>query len=273
MKKLWVYVFAALLVLTGCKEKNNSQTAQQAEAQESLPAAVPQVAMIKSVMIAGGYWRLVTEGADEGKMKWVEYAVPGTQVQAYGNPDPSSSDDLVEIKRQVPRSTDGAKRDFIHITFEGHDYWAQDYSIVVDAVPGVVMDGNAYIFTQPSPDAMGDKKMDIGTVVGVLNNGTKKSDSFPYAANYVKVNAYINSRSVEGAYLSKDAVSTSARDLLTMQIYEKLNAKDSNGEFTLTDKVARKDLFDTVFSFDLPQEVNDMFLTLYAVDYLDEGVE
>lgn len=271
MRKFFACSLAAIILLAGCKKENNTvqQYSEANNASESV--SVPQVTLIKSVMIAGGYWRFVTDGADEGKMKWVEYAVPGTSVQAYGNPDPSDSSDVVEIKRQVVRTTDNEKRDFIHIQFEDHDYWVQDYSIVVNAVPGVIMGDSAYIFSKPSPDAMGDKKLDLGTVVGVLNN-TEDSNS-PYAAKFEKVNAYVNSRLMEGIYLSKDVVSTDSRDLLAMQIYEKLNAKASDGSFVLSDEVARDDLFDTAMTFDLPDAVHDMFLTLYAVEHQEEGIE
>ena len=272
MKKFCICAFALLALLTGCKEKSTPLAEPQEVQNVTESVSVPQVTLIKSVMIVGGYWRLVTEGADAGKMKWVEYAVPGTPVQAYGNADPSNSSDVVEIKRQVVRTTDNEKRDFVHIQFDGHDYWAQDYSIVVNAVPGVVMGDAAYLFSQPSPDAMGDKKLNIGTVVGVLS-GSSESASFPYAANYVKVNAYVNSRLIEGSYLSKDAVSTSSSDLLAMQIYEKLTATDAKGAMQLTDEVARQDLFETALSFNMPETIHEMFMTLYESEHAEEGME
>ncbi len=273
MKKMYACALAALVLLTGCKEKKPSPVEPQVEVQEeSQTPPEPQVVLIDSVMIAGGYWHLVTEGEDEGKMKWVEYAVPGTKVQAYGDPASTDSEPKAEMMRQVVRTTDKQKRDFIHITFDGHDYWAQDYSIVVNATPGVVMENNAYVFTKPSPEAMGDQKLDIGTVLGVLNDFANSSET-PYAENYVRVNAYVQSRLLEGVYLSKTAVSIIERDLLTMQIYEKLNAKDDKGEFTLTDPVAREELFETVLSFKLSDAVQDMFLELYEQDHPGEYPE
>ena len=141
----------------------------------------------------------------------------------------------------------------------------RDYSIAVDAVPGVVLGNSAYIFSKPSPDAMGDRKLDIGTIVGVLN-APAASDSNPYAANYVRVNAYVQSRLLDGVYLSKDAVSILARDMLIMQIYEKLSAKDAQGGLTLTDAVARAELFETAYSLAMPDAVQDLFNTLYDAE-------
>lgn len=269
MKKLCACALAALVLLAGCKKTEAPAAGQQqAEVQETpAPAPAPKVEMINSVMIAGGYWRLT----DEDTMKWVEYAVPGTRVQAYGSTDPASGD-RAETKRQVVRTTDNQKRDFIHIQFDGHDYWAQDYSIVVDATPAVVVGNNAYLFTKPSPDAMGDKKLDVGTVVGVLNDGVDAASS-PYADKYVKASAYVNSHLIEGSYLAKDAVSITAKTLLAMQIYNKLAEKDSKGESLLTDAVARKDLFETALSFELPDTVQDMFLELFQADYPGEYPE
>lgn len=270
MKKVCACAFAALVLLSGCKEKKAPVSEQKTEVKEAAkpaPAPAPKVEMINAVMIAGGYWRLT----DDDKMKWVEYAVPGTKVQAYGSSDPASGD-KAETRRQVVRTTDNQKRDFIHIEFEGHDYWAQDYSIVVDATPAVVVGGNAFIFTKPSPDAMGDKKLDFGTIVGVINNGVDAASS-PYADKYVKVNAYVNSSLIEGAYLAKDSVSITANTLLAMQISSKLTERDSKGGLVLTDPVARKDLFDTAMSFELPGMVEEMFLDLFEREYSGEFPE
>lgn len=268
MKRTFACALAALALLAGCKKNEKPSVTPQAEAQETpAPAPAPKAEMINSVMIAGGFWRLT----DDDTMKWVEYAVPGTKVQAYGSTDPASGD-RAETRRQVVRTTDNQKRDFIHIQFEGHDYWAQDYSIAVDAIPAVVVSSGAYIYTKPSPDAMGDKKLDFGTIVGVINGGIDPASS-PYADKYVKANAYVSSRLIEGAYLAKDSISITANTLLAMQIAGKLTEKDSKGEPALTDPVARKDLFDTAMSFELPDTVQDMFLELFDAEYPGEYPE
>ena len=269
MKKICACAFTVMLLLAGCKKTSAPAAKQEQVPVQETPASAPEtkVEMINSVMIAGGFWRLT----DEDTMKWVEYAVPGTRVQAYGSSDPSSGD-RAETKRQVVRTTDNQKRDFIHIEFEGHDYWAQDYSIVVDATPAVVVGGNAFIFTKPSPDAMGDKKLDFGTVIGVINDGVDTASS-PYADKYVKANAYVNSRLIEGAYLAKDSISITANTLLAMQIANKLTEKDSKGESVLTDPVARKDLFETALSFELPDMMQDMFLDLLEKEYAEVDPE
>ena len=96
MKRTFACALAALALLAGCKKNEKPSVTPQAEAQETpAPAPAPKAEMINSVMIAGGFWRLT----DEDTMKWVEYAVPGTRVQAYGSTDPASGDRAETISR------------------------------------------------------------------------------------------------------------------------------------------------------------------------------
>lgn len=262
MKRILVCITAAAVMLSGCSKSNEQPVAQTAPVQASVstgstakaPAPVVKKGTIPSVMIAGGYWTLLSEGENAGKMKWVDYAVPGTVVYAF-TPSNASSETPYEVMKGVVRMTDGQKRDFVHITSEDKDYWAQDYSIGVNCVPGLVTGQKSYLYKKPNPADISDKLLPAGTIIGVSEEAV--DDSNPFASQYRKVYAYVENKLIEGLYLSTGDFSTTQSDLLGMQLYTKLTEKNKEGKYLISDEVARRELIATANSLNLSSFISE----------------
>ena len=260
MKKVSGCIMALALVLSACSKKEQVSGAVQNEpaVKEVKETVAKEKGTIPSVMLAGGFWILVEEGDNAGKMQWAEYAVPGTVVNAFNSVN-SASDVNYEVKEAV-RLTDNEKRPFIHITFSEKDYWAQDYSIAVNAVPGVIIGNKAWLYSKDTPADITEASVPVATVVGVSRDPA--DDSNPFSNHFKKISAYVNNRLIEKKFVSSDDVSTASDDLIGIQLYSKLSATDKDGNYVLTDEVARTELLETVQELSTSSTVFELLRSL-----------
>ncbi|MBO4404197.1 MAG: hypothetical protein J5780_02570 [Treponema sp.] len=261
MKKLLGCIVAAAVILSACSKKeqvSQSVSGEPVRGETKQTVVVKPKGSIPSVMVAGGFWSLVESGDNAGKMQWVEYTVPGTVVYAF--PSISADSEInYEVKKAV-RLTDNKEREFIHITYDDNDYWAQDYSIAVNAVPGVIVGKTAWLYKKDTPADILEKSISAGTIVGVSRDPA--DDSNPFSTHFKKIRTYVNDSLIEKQFVSADDVSTASDDLIGIQLYNKLSAKDKNGEYVLSDEVAREELFETVLNLSTSSTIFELLKSI-----------
>lgn len=123
---------------------------------------------IPGVMIAGWYYDKSEDKDGNVVMSYNFEAVVGTKVQVFGSYDPSAEFEGADFVKNA--IVDGNKRDFIHILYDGEEYWVRDYSIAVNAFPGVTSEDNLYLYTKPDLSLLGKRSVPVGTILAVFND-------------------------------------------------------------------------------------------------------
>ncbi len=173
MKKSMVLALSAILLIAGCTKKtpeeSTPQPTQPSVQEEVLPAA-PVLSYLPGVALynPGALYKPSTE--EDGLMVWSRNVNCGTVLEVY-----SYSDSGVEMKtatRVVKKERQ--ERQFVHVRYNGDDYWIQDVTVAVNAVPNVLIEEDTFIYKEPNVKSMTSTALPFGTIVAV---STLKGDS------------------------------------------------------------------------------------------------
>ncbi len=198
-----------------------------------------EISMVDGVMIYenGALWT----PDNEGVMIYATSISKGSTVKVYTNP----ADSKAEIKK-CTRLNEGKKEDgidFIHIQYNGNDYWARDFHIAVDAVPAIVIKNDAYIYTEASAAGATKDTLNIGDIVAKFNDAEEGS--------YSLINVRDSKSLKQGVYLKTKELSTNANDIESMKIYKKLkNTKNA---------IVKAEVLEEVQSLEISAQLKEMF--------------
>ena len=164
----------ALVLVAGCQNKKPEEAKPSAMPQavvqsEEQPAAptlsyLPGVALFKP----GSLYKPSKE--EDGLMVWSRNVNCGSVLEVY-----NYSDKGVEVKtatRVVNKTRQ--ERQFVHVRYNDDDYWIQDVTLAVNAVPNVLIEEDTFIYKEPNVKSMTATALPFGTIVAV---STLKGDS------------------------------------------------------------------------------------------------
>lgn len=236
MKKVNALLFFALLFLIPACKKENAQTEEPIEAQESVvdsgamedeytppPRIEPT---LKGVMISGWYYDPVYN--EDGSLKTMKAnfeAIVGTQVGVYGSFNPDDENNGAEVIKDVP--IDGAKKDFVHVFYDGEEYYVRDYAVAVNAEAAVVINPSTYIYTRPNLANMGKSTVPESTIVAVFSADIPEDED----KRFKKIRYYVpdgKTFTVNG-YLMKNVLSSNQDLVSAMMVYEKFTKLKADG--------------------------------------------
>ena len=177
----------------------------------------------------------------DGVMIYATSISKGSTVKVYTNP----TDTKAEIKK-CSRLNEGKKEDgidFVHIEYDGKDYWARDFHIAVDAVPAIVIKNDAYIYNEASAAGATKDTLNIGDIVAKFNNAEEGS--------YSLIDVRDDKSLKQGVYLKTKEISTNTNDIESMKIYKKLkNTKNA---------VVKEEILEAVQSLEISAQLKEMF--------------
>jgi len=252
MKKVSVLFFLALLLLVPACKKEEKQVSQETESQEgewtseevasptpSTPAK-PKPTM-KGVMISGWYYDPVYEedGVTIKTMSANFEAIVGTEVDVYGFYDAADENKGAEMAKGV--SIDGAKKDFVHVRYDGEEYYVRDYAIAVDAAAAVVTNSSAYIYTKPNLANMGKNTVPESTIVAVFSEKIPEDED----GLFKKIRYYVpdgKTYTVNG-YLMNSSLSFEQSQVAAVMVSEKYKKLRAEGK---TDQTVLEELMDNL---------------------------
>lgn len=230
---------AALLMLPGCAKKSEKAPVA-APVQETVEEDTPveetvyeepvAVADIPGVMITGWYY---TKGSDKDGNAVMSYAfdaLPGTIVKVYGEYD---SDDENYGGEFMTALVDGVKKGFVHITYDGEDYWVRDYSVAVNAIPAIISSDGVYLYTKPNLTSMGQKTAEKGTICAMFQDDSLVDDEMMFR----KIRYYVpdgKTYTVNG-YLLTNSLDINETKVFIRMCQEKINSLNSGN--TVDDSV------------------------------------
>ncbi len=246
MKKTVVYsavmVLALAVLFAGCNKSESTEPSVQTSSESTAPVVkneAPQYALrIDSVITDGSYWNL----NGEGKMDWVQYAIPGVIVQVYANVDMD-----YEMMKDVVRTTDGAKRNFYHVYCPeiGEDYWVQDYSLAINAYPAVIYceeDGKcASVYKTPDLAATGNRNLDDFTIVACFNE-QPDLDTYDHADKFTHVQLYDKKDGTVTGYVRNSYVDS---DKTLLQYAQMDNKRKDKEQVKNYDVAVLEELYDS----------------------------
>ena len=252
MKKVSVLFFLALLLLIPACKKGENQVGQETESQEGewaseevedpTPAtpSKPKPTM-KGGMISGWYYDPVYEedGVTIKTMSADFEAIVGTEVEVYGFYDAADENKGAEMLKEVP--IDGAKKDFIHVRYDGEDYYVRDYSIAVDAVAAVVMNSSAYIYSKPDLANIGKNTVPESTIVAAFSEKIPEDEE----KLFKKIRYYVpdgKTFTVNG-YLMNSSLSFEESDVAAVMVSDKYKKLRAEGK---TDPIVLEELMDNL---------------------------
>lgn len=222
-------------------ENQSTEITEKAEGtkQPDIKNQKSTITMVDGVMIYenGALWT----PNEEGIMIYATSISKGSTVKVYTNP----TDTKAEIKK-CSRLNEGKKEDgidFIHIEYDGKDYWARDFHIAVDAVPAIVIKNDAYIYNEASAAGATKDTLNIGDIVAKFNNAEEGS--------YSLIDVRDNKSLKQGVYLKTKEISTNTNDIESMKIYKKLkNTKNA---------VVKEEVLEAVQSLEISAQLKEMF--------------
>ncbi|MCR5318722.1 MAG: hypothetical protein K6E22_10900 [Treponema sp.] len=246
--------------LSGCSKKSSDQSLS-AEGEdygtvqeETFIKIESTSSTLESVMLGGSLWR---ENAS-GYMEWVRDVPAGTAIGAYRNPDKNDSYPA-EIKRNALRTSDWSRRNFVHVLYNSADYWAQEIFIALDAKPGVVVGGGAFLYN--SADAAGSGRwIGDGVELAVFNprndSAANTGETTAASSNLLEVSVYLRDFGlVPNKFMVAEKISTKADDITAMHILGKLGQRGGNGLLLIQDGVVRNELKDIAGRLDISDSV------------------
>lgn len=245
LKKISAVLVLASMLLSACSKKQDAeitkteQDDQDIELVEEIPEMVVTVASSSStldaVMLGGSLWTYNSEGY----MEWLRDIPAGTKVGAYKNTDTEESYPA-EIKRDVLRSSDWGKRNYVHIVYNSNDYWVQEIFIAVDAKPAIVLESGTPIFPAADPESHAERWLGQGTLIAVYNTP-------PENTAYAQISVYVKDFGlVPNRFIQLDKISVNEDDIMAMQLYAKLHQVNGEGFWIIQDMAVRNELQDII---------------------------
>jgi hypothetical protein len=243
MKKNLVKFFGLLtlslsLVMTGCNGKKKPEEpsapvvsestesgSYEEEEYESYAAPVAEVKPgMTGVMISGWYYLPVTLKDGSVTMEGNFEAIVGTEVDVFGSYDPNDENGGAEMMKDVV--VDGQKKNFIHIKYDGEEYWVRDYAVAVNADAAIVSSekSDTYLYTKPDLSNMGSRIVPGNTIVAVFRDG-------PENGKFEKIRYYVpdgKTYTVNG-YLPSGKVDADNNKVLAVQCINKYNSLVGKG--------------------------------------------
>ena len=236
MKKVSILFFLALLILIPSCKKGENQAKEETVVQEenwtpeeigTPPAPAKPKPTMKGVMISGWYYDPVYN--EDGSLKTMSAnfeAIVGTQVDVYGLYNPDDENKGAELIKDVP--IDGAKKDFIHVFYDGEEYYVRDYALAVDAVPAVVTNSSAYIYTKPNLAYMGRNIVPEFTIVAAFSEKIPEDED----GLFKKIRYYVpdgKTYTVNG-YLMNNSMSFDQNQVAAAMVSEKYKKLKAEGK-------------------------------------------
>ena len=251
-------VLAALLC-TSCFLKStlekDIETEDEELAQESVPeqfeVTVVRSAVVPGVMLGGSLW---VERSD-GRMAWLHDLAAGTAVGVYCAPDAEEAAGGVRTaeKKTAFRTSDGESREFAHVIYNSKEYWVQTIFLAVDALPGVSVVNNAWLYDDTKDSADTHRRLPLGAMVAVFTTPLEKDVG---VTRYTRISYYDPYYGLlPDRYVHAEEVSTRADDAVAMQIYAKLTARTASGTYQIRNAVVRAELVSNFQTLELSDEV------------------
>lgn len=242
-KYFFLTLFITLLAIftIGCSKQKGEVSSDEDGTEDSAQGEVTivkiesQSSTIESVMVGGSFWSL----NPDGYMEWVRDVPAGTAVGAYRNQD-STESFPAEIKRNALRSSDWARRNFIHVLYNSADYWVQDLFLVIDAKPAVVIGNGAFLYNSATDSASSGRWVAAGTELAVLNSTQTQGDA---EQKMTAVSVYLRDYGlIPNKFIPSESISTNKDDITAMHIMQRLGQRSQDGRLLIQDGVVRREL-------------------------------
>ena len=170
MNRILALIIIVLMVFAfGCaKNSQDNNSADHGHTEEDFidPAVFSNLGVF---VIDGSY----SELRDDGKMHWKAGANAGDTFEWTGE------------SREAVRAYDGATRNFYRAYSNGQELWVHDYFIAGPAVPAVIVNDDAVLYTKPDLSSVarsGIVTLPKYTIVAMLNDEDLTDDFIPVAA-------------------------------------------------------------------------------------------
>lgn len=162
----------ALLALTSCNGKNKKEEPAPQVQDEAAVEQEPVPVFLNAVALYSPGALYKQDKDDEGLMVWNRQINCGTVLEAF-----SYSGTGVEKKTAVRIvKEERQERSFVHVRYNGDDYWIQDITIALNAKPGVITADDTFIYKKADIKSMSSTALPFGTVVAVAE--TQDDDKF-----------------------------------------------------------------------------------------------
>jgi hypothetical protein len=220
------------------------------------PVSEPEMIMVPSVVL---YDTAAKWAEDEnGNMDYRKDSESGEIVQVFMIPDPADANTLIPEKKEAVRLSDNEKREFYHIMAEGEPFWIQDVFVGVDAVPGIVLQDNAFLYSKPEIAAMYTDARKLPQYFTLAVHTAESNSDFACISAYV---FDFNNPVIDKQFIKREMVTT---DALDHQVYRLYEIAESNSNET----VKREILNDA-----LPMGSKFNYLVVEALDRLSAAVD
>lgn len=154
---------AAATALSACKEK---QTAEQPSPAPQPAAPVeqePVLSYLPAVALYNPGALYKPDKDEEGLMVWNKSINCGTVLEAY-----SYSDSGVETKTAARMvKNERQERQFVHVRYNGDDYWIQDITVALEAEPNVIVADDTFIYKKADIKSMTNTSIPFGSIIAV----------------------------------------------------------------------------------------------------------
>ena len=238
--------FTALAFLaTGCTKKENSSSSPVTTVTETKPEPVvteekvpePVVAepvkeetkMIPGVMLwdEASFWY----EKPDGKMYWKLTVDYGTAFECYPKESADSTNSLVESKnaiRVITSTKEEAKKEFTKIRYQNNDYWVQTAIIAINAIPGVVVKDNTFIYKAAEIDKITKDQLSVGTIIALYEEEAINGFS--------KISARPGTKLYEEVFIKGDKISSNPDDIKALNMIKLIkNTKEKAMKLELLD--------------------------------------
>ncbi len=210
-----LFFFAALISCTEKQPQNDDADI------DAVPD--PLQKMVSALVLEDGISKW-TEN-EQGIMVFEESSELGELVQVFMIRDHDNPDEFIPEMKTALRA-DFLQRDFYHVmTDDGQELWMQDYYLAVNAVPGIILTENTFLYSEPdaSTDYIDARKFPQYHFVGI--HESESNDDFLCVSAFVyKWFEPGVSILVEKQYVRADAVTS---DPVDAEVLNLLHAAES----------------------------------------------
>lgn len=176
LKKLLALLLCSVFIVFACK-KHEAEVSTDAVTENETETSGESEANITEVKTNTSGFVYVNEASlyvetDDGTMKWAKSVVLGDAAT------------YLNEKKTAVRS-DGPKRDFFHIAYNGEEYWIQDYCFEPNTRPAFISKPDTLLYKNDSLTGVTDEIIPQYLIVAVYNDSVENADN-----KFVKIAAY-----------------------------------------------------------------------------------
>ncbi|MBQ9538951.1 MAG: hypothetical protein IJU95_06745 [Treponema sp.] len=266
---------AVMLTFTSCGDKKNKKEEPAAPVQQEVAKPEPVLSYIPAVALYNPGALYKPDKDDDGLMVWNQSVNCGTRLEAY-----SYSDKGVEMKTAVRIvNKEKQERQFVHVRYNGDDYWIQDVTVALKAKPGVITSDEVFLYKEADIKSMTNTSLPFGTIIAVSDEG---GDS-----KFACVSVDTEKETFHDVFVKKEciggdtdltilslaaAIEKSKNEVLRSELADALSKFNSPSDLV---NERKNEVLDKMKVFDsyIPEEYNPLMPGVYAQDSMtdDDG--